>query len=68
MPDLIESQEEENRALVLEVLGDAQQSATEIAVSAGISLSATSRALDLLQLSGRVMRIMDGDTAIWSRT
>lgn len=68
MPDLIESQEEENRLLVLEVLADAQQSPTEIAVSAGISLSATNRALGALAAAGRVNRIMDNGTEIWMRT
>ena len=68
MPDLIESQFEEDRALVLEVLTDAQHSATEIAISAGISLSATNRALGALAASGRVHRFDDSGTYIWMRT
>ena len=68
MPDLIESEEQENRLLVLEVLSDAQQSSTEVAMSAGISLAATNRALDELMLAGRVARIMDNGTEIWMRT
>lgn len=68
MPNLIESQEDEDRALVLEVLCDAQQSATEVALSAGISLTATERALHQLQAAGRVMRLRDGGTDIWGRT
>jgi DNA-binding GntR family transcriptional regulator len=67
MPDLIDSQAEEDRALVLEVLADAAQSETEIAISAGISLSATNRALGSLALSGRVIRSQDNGTYIWSR-
>jgi hypothetical protein len=68
MPDLIESQHEEDRALVLEVLSDGAQSETEIAVSAGISLSATNRALGALAVNGRVTRTYDNGTYIWSRT
>lgn len=68
MPDLIESEEQENRLVVLEVLSDAQQSSTEVAMSAGISLAATNRALDDLMLAGRVARIMDNGTEIWMRT
>jgi DNA-binding IclR family transcriptional regulator len=68
MPDLIESQDEEDRALVLEVLCDAQQSSTEIAISAGISLSATNRALGALAATGRVNRFEDNGTYIWMRT
>jgi DNA-binding IclR family transcriptional regulator len=68
MPDLIESQDEEDRALVLEVLCDAQQSSTEIAISAGISLSATNRALGALAAAGRVHRFNDNGTYIWMRT
>jgi DNA-binding IclR family transcriptional regulator len=68
MPDLIESQDVEDRALVLEVLCDAQQSSTEIAISAGISLSATNRALGALAAAGRVHRFDDNGTYIWMRT
>jgi DNA-binding IclR family transcriptional regulator len=54
--------------LVLEVLCDAQQSSTEIAISAGISLSATNRALGALAATGRVNRFDDNGTYIWMRT
>lgn len=68
MPDLIESQHDEDRLLVLEVLADAPQSDTEIAISAGLSLSATNRALGHLCRIGRVRRDLDNGTPIWSRT
>jgi hypothetical protein len=68
MPDLIESEFEENKAIVLEVLSDAQQSATEVAVSAGISLSAAEKALWALNSAGRVSCSRDEITLIWMRT
>lgn len=68
MPDLIESQEAENDAVILEVLSDAPHSAVEAAVSAGISLSAAERSLARLMVAGRVKSIKDGETFIWSRT
>ena len=68
MPDLIQSQFEEDKALVLEVLSDAQQSATEIAMSAGISLGSAEKALWALNSAGKVTCTRDEITLIWMRT
>lgn len=67
MPDLIESQNDEDRLLVLEVLSDCQGSAIEVAVNANISLAATERALRTLKSKGLVMSFDDGGHLIWSR-
>ena len=67
MPDLIESQHDEDRLLVLEVLSDAQGSAIEVAVGANISLAATERALRTLKARGSVISFDDGGREIWSR-
>lgn len=68
MPDLIESQHEEDRLLVLEVLSEAPQSSTEVAISAGISLKAAERALWSLNRAGKVRADREEITLIWSRT
>lgn len=67
MPDLIQSQHDEDRLLVLEILSDAQGSAIEVAVNANISLAATERALRTLRAKGLVMSFDDGGREIWSR-
>lgn len=54
--------------VVFEALGDAHMTETEVAVSAGLSLAATSEALDLLQNDMRVKAVMESDGLIvWSR-
>lgn len=68
MPDLIESQHDEDRLLILEALADCQGSAIELAVNANISLAATERALRVLRAKGLVMSFDDGGREIWSRT
>lgn len=68
MPDLIQSQHDEDRLLILEALADCQGSAIELAVNANISLAATERALRVLRSKGLVMSFDDGGREIWSRT
>lgn len=68
MPDLIQSQFEEDKALVLEVLSDLPQSGTEVAVSAGISLKAAEKALWALNSAGKVTCTRQDITLIWMRT
>lgn len=67
MPDLIQSQHDEDRLLILEALADCQGSAIELAVNANISLAATERALRVLRSKGLVMSFDDGGREIWSR-
>ena len=67
MPDLLESQHDEDRLLVLEALADCQASAIELAVSANMSLAATERALRVLRSKGLVISFDDGGREIWSR-
>lgn len=67
MPDLIESQHDEDRLVILEALSDCQGSAIELAVQANISLSATERALRTLKAKGLVISFNDGGREIWSR-
>lgn len=67
MVDLIESQHEEDRLIILEALSDCQGSAIELALQANISLAATERALRTLRAKGLVMSFDDGGREIWSR-
>ena len=58
-----------DREKVYEALADAQMTETEVAISAGMSLSETLDCLNALLTDGRVRAILEGDGMIvWSRS
>ena len=53
---------------IYHVLGEAQMSEPEIAVSAGIPIAQTRAALGQLEKAGRVSHLDEGGLILWSRT
>ena len=53
---------------IYHVLGEAQMSEPEIAVSAGIPIAQTRAALGQLEKAGRVSYLDEGGLILWSRT
>lgn len=57
-----------DREKVFEVLADAPMTETEVAISAGMSLSETTEALEQLHAAERVRAFMEADGLIvWTR-